>query len=1691
MVIAHAMKDGRLGIWPLWLCSPHRSLLAASLAGESLENSSADHYLVNGLIDALPGTFANLKKTLDNTPTDPVSVSFEEGIPLSLNHARLFCLATLRLETSSRVQSLSALIDALHAGLASLGDSGLNAISDNEACARFIGRAVAMCTSLTVSATCDNSLPSRLYTIVGVSSPTYTPDNILERIELSFTSIFDGTTTPELEGTDFHESTLPKEKGDRLQELLHRSFSLGFRTSQIDSCYLLFVAWGAIGKSELWRCDGATSISPFSNLPEDLTILVLELREDICYVTRLVDHFNRRTYDSSFLRVVDRRVSGPGMVAKKVLSAKVFEALRSMMDKAEALCDVLLERYAAGGSNVPSEAFCLFEALPYYLSFVVACYTRVDRNFADFVLHAMKEQRSRKRRRSYSSDSDNCSEDDYVDSHDVGVDVADRLVSVCSLFGAVPAHPDWLDSDCHLFDNLTLVDAISASLRCMQVLGKIAAFASDQDLQMKRNSVHPGDPDLTSNLLRVCFIGSSTDTVPSFLPHLITLTGVDGRILDVGMSAAHIDCRTKIRRHWLRESSQRCLGSLQKIIRTNLINDPDDCLLRAGHEWEILLSGVLTSCALAPPPLSADDFDGAAYVAGSRWNYVTLAATNALIPCSALLYFSSSNTGRIFHPLKSVDFVLDDYNPNTLAEFSRAKPLPEMARAIVARTLGIVSQVHNALGDLGCEAIALNLSGSVELRLLRSVTAARFAFSALKDLLARSATQASKTEALRSLFKVISFVLKPEAGDWGSGGGVRRLRMAIGVDDQIFPTILGSELGVREILMSWVPEGLNVEPSDLALKSLLECIWPDALSIDSEARHSFLQALCSLTILEKIGDLTAIDSVIMSRVAEALNCSPESRLRQLIECDICGIHQNQESTAASDTACQSLSYILANSLAVRSVTALSRTQLMFGIIDQHLDKWMTRNVSTRSSVLNLYLLLAAYCNCLHLVGAKFFEGNQGYTLYNLASFASFVDGLRRCSVDDGNRCTSTSASSDVLLKNRCTHVIQPGFVNQHWYHCVTCNLTGDKGCCTLCALVCHAGHEVSYSRCSAFFCDCGAEGQTESPRGSFICRCLEEIPQDVVDSALAVGLEKSSTNAFSQHLGLTTGPDLTVGQCVHVAKLGFPEKVDKSLLSLVERGRKEDWFSKILSAVKAEAPAPLTTALPQEGSTDMPTYEYFRTTLSGRVPCVPVTVACDEGSLSRQLVFETSAFQVEISSESSVENLKRALLCTGGACRYAVSSSSRGLLAIAETRSMVLCSIVPELSQSGPHSSTRSLRRERASAYVVSIKKLDFDVIGLRQCPVNEDRLVVWGAHEVCLTILNESLTRVESTMNIDVGSIESNSDVVVDCGWLPSSATLLYVCCARSIMIFELQSGAVVTRASKLMTGTDSAFRGFVASEPNSRTKSLWKCHVLSDDGHLFAFELESRTGSVHVRNLNLDPKQSLKIPVNSPGQSTPAFSLTLGEGIQLSYLRQSRILLYQAVGESLLALPLDDDSSISMSFTLLPKTLESGVSGPFQHFTELGLVSIGSSVYFRVCCIGRRSSKDPVLVCIDFNHSATKVKELSLFHNSYCSGSMPTVEGVTAFSCPFSVVQSDSSFVERCFIVVLFSNGSLQVFGDDFGAPTIASELSNLEGEVMHLDDFGVAGDSHDVPLLAFERLLNVTDSDEVVIESTDLGR
>ena len=74
-------------------------------------------------------------------------------------------------------------------------------------------------------------------------------------------------------------------------------------------------------------------------------------------------------------------------------------------------------------------------------------------------------------------------------------------------------------------------------------------------------------------------------------------------------------------------------------------------------------------------------------------------------------------------------------------------------------------------------------------------------------------------------------------------------------------------------------------------------------------------------------------------------------------------------------------------------------------------------------------------------------------------------------------------------KNQCTYATHGmDYISQKWYHCKTCGLVGNLGCCELCSKVCHQGHDIEYSGIlSSCYCDCGAGD------GKFPCKCLRPV----------------------------------------------------------------------------------------------------------------------------------------------------------------------------------------------------------------------------------------------------------------------------------------------------------------------------------------------------------------------------------------------------------------------------------------------------------------------------------------------------------------------------------------------------------------------------------------------------------------------
>ena len=107
------------------------------------------------------------------------------------------------------------------------------------------------------------------------------------------------------------------------------------------------------------------------------------------------------------------------------------------------------------------------------------------------------------------------------------------------------------------------------------------------------------------------------------------------------------------------------------------------------------------------------------------------------------------------------------------------------------------------------------------------------------------------------------------------------------------------------------------------------------------------------------------------------------------------------------------------------------------------------------------------------------ELNKGVTSTEIlpeVSVAEDSDWLDDQKDDDDEETAQEDSDEDSLYNKLCTFTLtQKEFVNQHWYHCHSCQMEDGVGVCSVCAKVCHKGHDITYAKYGSFFCDCGAK----------------------------------------------------------------------------------------------------------------------------------------------------------------------------------------------------------------------------------------------------------------------------------------------------------------------------------------------------------------------------------------------------------------------------------------------------------------------------------------------------------------------------------------------------------------------------------------------------------------------------------------
>jgi len=1108
-----------------------------------------------------------------------------------------------------------------------------------------------------------------------------------------------------------------------------------------------------------------------------------------------------------------------------------------------------------------------------------------------------------------------------------------------------------------------------------------------------------------------------------------------------------------------------------------------DAELRAGGEWELLLAEALCiSClgtnqsAIGDQDIVEDtviDPDSKSELAKAEvWRTVLMSATSHLVPAAALLRLGLGKVGRKPHPFAFHENDQDPYDSVPLHFSERLNGVAHVAssstlRSTISETLSLLARLSIEAEEslsVTCHAVASHLVVDTESFLdLEAMSSMKCAFMGLK-LVRRLAESSPKKDAKAVIpfivERLVSIIEHSGRGDIGMSTSrananftnFRRLHHFLGDPVSCQLELIGnkSPIDIFKILRSKqiveICEGqvetykwIQAPSKESVIGEIVSILCEDSLRANGRTRSLIAMMLSRVGIIEFdliIKSTTTKNPLATYALIRSFNKVDKKRLKTFLVKDLCGIRGSKLSSEAFRRDVASIFCLL---LFSRASPKFDKAKFVHDTLMAVFDSWKKIKPLHREVTLKVLMTYGAFFNSFFEIGSKLVEltgsresrdtpnGEAELLSIYFASIRKLQGGLakRHISASASKKKTnSRSLSVEERLRHSefpksCSYIQKSGFHGQHWYHCHTCGLVADKGCCTLCALVCHKGHDVTYSRHSSFFCDCAAEDGNSTEQNRVSCKCL---------SSLSVG----QLDSIFEHEQLWRKRPVDASKCenidcaienslfVEIAKKSFPETALGSVNRFLIDIRKSRWLDSLFRILKTEVihwktkygdSVHFVLKRCFEANLDAkPIFRLSQKLVQGllrkrRSKVLKLNRLEDKGFVSVRVA---SGFLTKLPSDSSTHDvLTLSRLSRNSISRSILVFDSRGRMIIAEPSSLVFCS--PMAAVNG-----RNLCKSeddyftRHQMCILGTASLSFNVVGLRLCTENERHMIAWGTSEACMLVLKTDYSGVEDTISLsfEVEDQDRDGDVLVNCEWLPGSQTHIAVGVSRYIRLFDVrrfESTGETKRAHPVIgynLGFDASLRDLSIipqkddesseddaklSFKNFETEFISKMYLLLENGRLHSLDIKISNGkiespselhfepsecvSISTEGIRIHPRLSSSVGVRGassvglPG----ALMRTLGEGSKLAYLKQSRCLLYKCKSAAVVALMLGTDGNITGTFELLPHTINSDVvgsddeddaysiSGPFTLWTELGMVYRNGSTYFRVACAGR----------------------------------------------------------------------------------------------------------------------------------------
>lgn len=601
-------------------------------------------------------------------------------------------------------------------------------------------------------------------------------------------------------------------------------------------------------------------------------------------------------------------------------------------------------------------------------------------------------------------------------------------------------------------------------------------------------------------------------------------------------------------------------------------------------------------------------------------------------------------------------------------------------------------------------------------------------------------------------------------------------------------------------------------------------------------------------------------------------------------------------------------------------------------------------------------------------------------------------------------CTFTSSGSN--------------FMEQHWYFCYTCDLTISKGCCSVCAKVCHRGHRVVYSRSSRFFCDCGAGGVRSSS-----CQCLK--PRKFTGSSSAPVCSSSNFQSFlpftedgdqlpESDSDLDDDTNVDIDNCL---RLSIPRDLQDQIPLLLGELNVEGQVLELCSSLLPSIIGKRDSSLSKDDKI-----------ILGK----DKVLSFGADLLQLKKAYKSGSLDLKIKADYSNAKDLKSHLASGSLVKSLLSVSPRGRLAVGEGDKVAIFDVGQLIGQA----TIAPVTADKTNVKPLSKNVVRFEIVHLTFNSVMENYLAVAGYEDCQVLTLNP---RGEVTDRLAI-ELALQGAYIRRIDWVPGSQVQLMVVTNKFVKIYDLSQDNI--SPIHYFTLPDDMIVDATLLMASQRRMFLI---VLSEQGSLFRLELSVQG------NVGATPLKEL---IEIQGREIH------GKGLSLHYSSTYKLLYLSYQDGTTLVGRLSPNATSLSEMSTISEEEQDGKLRPAALHRWKELLP-GSGLFF---CFSSVKSNSALAISLGAN-------ELFGQNIRQAVGSSSPIVGVTAYK-PLSK--------DKIHCLVLHEDGSLQIYlhvpvGVDADANVTAEKVIKLGSGI--LSNKAYAAVNPEFPLDFFEKTVCIT--------------